>query len=365
MNYCRMKYILICCLLSVSIRSVATTPHQLPLANPASSKKFRILSIDGGGVRGVIPARILQAIEEKTGKPISELFDLVIGNSTGGLIALALVTPDQNGKPKYKAADLVEFYKQKTPIIFKASLNQKLRSGWGLWGPRYDRKKLDNILKDLFGGAKLSQTLKPAVVISFSLNYGAPQMWSTHHARAGVKRNYYLRDIAGATSAAPTYFAPKIITNELGHRLHEIDGGIWANNPEFTAIRALSFMPEPPQEKDIILVSIGTGAPIPDTTILLEEANKLKNAGIYGWMIKARPNLVEMMMAADSDWSEALVASLYPNSHRIQVSIPHELCAMDDTRNVEKLRLLAEEYVKQDSFNQLCINLLLFHAANN
>ena len=127
MNYCKIKYILVCCLLCISIISIADTSTKLAVANPTSNKKFRILSIDGGGVRGIIPARILQAIEEKTGKPVSELFDLVIGNSTGGLIALGLLTPNEEGNPKYKAADLVKFYKDKTPIIFESSWKRSIQ----------------------------------------------------------------------------------------------------------------------------------------------------------------------------------------------------------------------------------------------
>ena len=101
---------------------------------------------------------------------------------------------------------------------------------------------MDDILAELLGDAKLSQILKPAVVISYSLNYGSPHMWSTHHALHGPNEDFYLRDVAGATSAAPTYFALKVIKTAQGELLHEIDGGIWANNPEFTAIRALSFI---------------------------------------------------------------------------------------------------------------------------
>jgi len=357
MNYQKLKYITLCWLLCISVESLAITP-KLPVANTSSHKKFRILSIDGGGVRGVIPARILQAIEEQTGKPICTLFDLVIGNSTGGLIALALLTPDQVGRPKYKAVDLVEFYKQKATKIFSSSIFHRINTGWGLWAPRYDRKHLDNILKALFGESKLSQTLKPAVVVSFSLDCGVGQMWSTHHARAGKKLDYYLSDVAGATSAAPTYFAPKVLKNTHGEILHEIDGGIWANNPEFTAIRALSFMEHIPKNQDIILISIGTGAPRPDKKEFQQQACKLRNAGILGWMIKAQPNLIEMMMSADSDWSKDLISIVYPHSHRIQVYIPKALSSMDKPENVEKLRVLAEKYIATDSFKELCNKLV-------
>ncbi|ACE06320.1 hypothetical protein Aasi_0962 [Candidatus Amoebophilus asiaticus 5a2] len=363
MDYRKFKYIL-CWLLCISIKALAVTP-QLPLSNPSSHEKFRILSIDGGGVRGVIPARILQAIEERTGKPISELFDLVIGTSTGGLVTLGLVVPDddEQGKPKYKAAKLVEIYEQKSSEIFKYSKLRNIKTGMGLWGPKYDRKHLDDILKDFFGDAKLSQTVKPAVVISFSLDVGQPAMWSTHHVRDGKKHDCYLHDVAGVTSAAPTYFAPKVFKNlHEDHEdiVHEIDGGVWANNPGLTAIRVLSFMEEEdrPDNKDIIVVSIGTGTFTSDKEHLLQQAHKLNKAGIWGWMIKADPNLIEMMMAANSDWSDNMVSLLYPNSHRVQIEIPQNLISMDNPKNVEKLRQLAEKYIATDSFKELCNKLV-------
>ena len=110
MTYQNIKYWLLICLILINTKGFAFT-----LNSPDSSrhKQFRILSVDGGGVRGVIPARILQAIEEQTAKSISELFDLVIGTSTGGLVVLALVTPNKDGTPTYKAADLVKFYRKK------------------------------------------------------------------------------------------------------------------------------------------------------------------------------------------------------------------------------------------------------------
>lgn len=181
-----------------------------------NKKTFRILSIDGGGVRGIIPARILQDIETRTGKRISELFDLIMGNSTGGILALGLVTPDTQGAAQYTAHDMVSFYQKNCEKIFSASLGRKLQTGWGLWAPKYSRKSLDKILKKVLGEAKLSQTLIPALITSFSLDQSLPHVWTTRKAQKGVHDDYYLYDVAGATSAAPTYFPPKQILTEGG-----------------------------------------------------------------------------------------------------------------------------------------------------
>src|SRR5690242_11078260 len=107
-------------LLSLSLILVILPMKQVSAETrrPYDRKIFRVLSIDGGGVRGIIPARILEEIEKRTNKPISELFDLIVGNSTGGLIALGLTTPDDENKPKYTAKNILDFYIKNSKNIF-------------------------------------------------------------------------------------------------------------------------------------------------------------------------------------------------------------------------------------------------------
>ncbi|WP_044282909.1 patatin-like phospholipase family protein [Candidatus Amoebophilus asiaticus] len=340
---------------------VAEPSSSLLLGNPSSNKKFRILSIDGGGIRGIIPARILQGMEEQTGKHIFELFDVVIGTSTGSLLSLALVTPNEQGGAKYKAGDVVGFYRQQGPKIFYSSWVHNLYTGWGLWRPRYNRKNLDAALAELLGDVKLSQTLKPALSISYSLDKALPHVWATQKVILGLQTDHYLKDIAGATSAAPTYFAPKVMYDERGNILHEVDGGIWANNPEFIAIIVLDSMEKVPDKKDIIVVSIGTGVCKPNIELCVKEVSKLQTAGILGWMLGVKPNLIEMMMSADSEWSRTAMSTLYPHSYRLQIPIPQSQSRMDDSRNIDKLGKLAEEYIihNKELFKNLCANLLL------
>lgn len=336
-----------------------------PASSTMAAKQFRILSIDGGGVRGVIPARILQAIEEKTGKRVFELFDLVIGTSTGGLVALALLTPDEQGGAKYSASDLVTFYQQKAAKIFSRSLWHSIQTAWGLWGPKYSRKNLDKSLQAILGNAKLSETLQPALVVSYSLDEAGPHLWTTHMARQHRERDYYLRDVAGATSAAPTYFPPKVLQTADGKTLYEIDGGIWAKNPESLAIVQQKAMHSSMEYKDAILVSIGTGRVQSKQELLMQEAYKLKNAGIIGWLLRAKPNLIGMMMHAENEWVKQITATLYPNTHRIQVLLPPALSSIDDSQHIEALKELAEAYIldNDDFLHRLC-NLLVAAQAN-
>ena len=319
-------------------------------------KKFRILSIDGGGVRGIIPARILQKIEEKTGKPIHELFDLVIGNSIGGLVALALLTPHEQGGAKYSAQDLVNFFEKRSSKIFYRSLWRYIITGWGLWGPRYSRNNLDKLLHQLLGDTKLSQTLKPVLIVSYSLEDALPHLWRTRMARQKLHKDYYLRDVAGATSAAPTYFSPKVIQTEDQRTLYEIDGGIWANNPTDLAVAEIKVLNINIDPQNIILISMGTGSMKPDKAMLLQEAAQLRNAGIIGWLIRAKPNLISMMIHANSKSSQYMTTSFYPNTHRLQISLPPHLSNMDDSQHIDTLQALAEAYIieNEDYLDHLC-----------
>lgn len=312
-------------------------------------KQIRVLSIDGGGVRGIIPARILQEIEERTGRRIHEIFDLVIGNSTGGILALGLVTPDTQGQPRFTAKDLVAFYQDNCAKIFSHPFGRKLTTGWGLWGPRYSRTNLDQILQEVLGDIRVSQVLTPAMVISYSLDRSMPHLWTSRKAKKNPHENHYIRDLAGATSAAPTYFPPKVITAPDGSTLHEIDGGVWANNPEFTAVEELKAMGVSTQ--DVLMVAIGTGH-----VKLNQKAIKLRDAGVIGWLTSA--NLIDIMMSAESEWSKSAAEAIYPHNYRLQVAIAPEISAMDNSskENMDALLKAAETYLQEqhEVVEELC-----------
>ena len=115
----------------------------------------RILAIDGGGIRGVIPARVLMAIEAKTGKRIAELFDLVAGTSTGGILAagLCVPTPDRT-RPKYDASDLFQLYKKYGNEIFNTNWLRRVVSLF--FGAQYSPAGLETQLHNYLGDARLA-----------------------------------------------------------------------------------------------------------------------------------------------------------------------------------------------------------------
>src|SRR3954452_15657439 len=114
---------------------------------------MRVLSIDGGGIRGIIPALVLAEVEQRSGKRVFELFDLIAGTSTGGILACALCAPDP-----LPASELVKLYEEEGPSIFDRSVFQRIRSAEGLLDEKYDDAALDRALERFLSHKLLSET---------------------------------------------------------------------------------------------------------------------------------------------------------------------------------------------------------------
>jgi predicted acylesterase/phospholipase RssA len=182
---------------------------------------MRVLSIDGGGIRGIIPALVLAEVESRTGRRAAELFDLVAGTSTGGILACALTRADPQS-----AAELVELYRTEGPKIFRRSLGQRVRSAGGLLEEKHDDAALDDALSRYLGSRRLSDATTRVLVTAYDLQGRQPYFFKSWR----EDRDGPLRVVARATAAAPTYFEPV----EYGGR-SLIDGGVFATNPAMCA----------------------------------------------------------------------------------------------------------------------------------
>lgn len=194
------------------------------------SRPFRILSIDGGGTRGVYPAALLAQIEAITQRRIVDHFDLIAGTSTGGLIALGLAA----GVP---AATLLEFYLTRGPQIFPPSPTSRAALAWW-WIQRRDRalfhrEPLERALEDVLGNRRMEELLTRVVIPTFDVACGEIRLIKTPH-HPNIKRDGDRRlvDVALATSAAPVVLPG--FTSDTSERL--IDGGVWANTPVSVAV---------------------------------------------------------------------------------------------------------------------------------
>lgn len=323
-----------------------------------TQRPFRILSIDGGGIRGVIPLRILSEIERKTGQPAAHLFNLFVGNSTGGIIALALAAQDEKGRPKYSANDVLGFYCQNFATIFQHSWLRSLCTGFGLWAPRYKRAKLDRLLQTFLpSDLRLDRVVCPVVVTSYSLTTDSLSVWTSYRAQKDLSANLTLADAAGATSAAPTYFAPKKVILPNQNILHEVDGGIYANDPEAIAVTEALLQHPHIHPQQISLLSLGTG----EVKLKKKVGQKLRNTGILGWLLQV--NLIDLMMNADTQLEEFQTQSIsHFERYRIQLHVDPKNMAMDnpDSANLEALLQVAETYLQksESEIDRICAFLM-------
>ncbi len=238
----------------------AETDHVAP-AEPSDGRapeRFQILSLDGGGYRGIYSAAVLAAVEEDLGRPILDYFDLVAGTSTGGLIALGLgagLTP----------RDIVDFYATWGPKIFRPERLGFLRR-------RYGSGRLREGLTQVLGDKTLGDSRCRLVVPAYELAADEVYIFKTpHHDKLTRDWKEKMVNVALATSAAPTYFPAHRLD---GLRL--VDGGVWSNNPSVLAIAEAVSLLEVPLTS-IRLFSVGT------TADLVHRHPRLDQGGIVQW----------------------------------------------------------------------------------
>lgn len=320
----------------------------------------RILSVDGGGIRGLIPALVLKALEEKIGK-LSSAFHMISGTSTGGIIAAALAL----GRDDLNAASLVDLYENKGSEIFPSSWLSPVE---GVVSDKYSPASLEALLKSDFGDAWLSDvTDTELLVTSYDIIRRRPEFFKSWRARSDSKRDpstdtlaedFLLRDVCRATSAAPTYFPPAQITNRKDSGTPEdsftlVDGGMVANNPAMCALASARKLF--PEADNFFVLSLGTGQltkPIDlDHNIL---------GGALGWGITT---IIDLALGGPSDAVDYQLRQVLEanNYHRFQTSLKGASDAMDDAsaENIANLKTLTQGLLDRNSVEfQAVVNAL-------
>jgi len=196
------------------------------MAEHDSRPAFKILAIDGGGVRGLYSAKMLEVFEERFDTSVAKHFDMVCGTSTGGLIALALATG-------LSAAEVTTFYKTYGPVIFPAmwSLTGIRKQLFG--GGKYSNDVLREVLEHLFGDKRIGDSECLLCIPSYSLTMARPYIFRFDHpeGKLGRDNKRFCVEVALATSAAPTYFPMVEVDNQ-----QLVDGGVCANNPALVGL---------------------------------------------------------------------------------------------------------------------------------
>ena len=233
--------------------------------------RFCILSIDGGGIRGLIPALVIAELERRLQeatherRPVSDYVHLFAGTSTGGLIALGLTAPDEAGRPRMDGEKLVALYREEGPRIFRRSPWQKVRSLWGWIGPKYSTAALEDVVEQRIGPGPLSAALREVMVVAYDMTDEGPQFFKRWRAREADRADPLMTDAAMATACAPTYFPSWPVPSTEGDARALVDGGVFAANPTVAAIsEALKRRSDEPADLDpreLLVVSLGTGEP--------------------------------------------------------------------------------------------------------
>ena len=290
---------------------------------------MRVLAIDGGGIRGIIPAMVLAELERRAGRPAHTLFDLIAGTSTGGIIACALARPEPR-----PATELVDLYRREGPGIFSRSLLRRVTSAEGFLDEKYDDDALNAALTQHLGDTALRDAQTRVLVTTYDLHGREPFVLRSWRSGPDVSMTLAAR----ATSAAPTFFEP---VQFQGRSL--VDGGVYAINPALTAYaEALRLRPsEPPAEH--VVVSLGTG----------KQTRRIEHddARSWGQLEWARP-LISVVFDGAADAVEAsLEAIAGERHHRFQVELTRASDDLDDA-SADNLALLqdhARELIEESS----------------
>ena len=220
-----------------------------PLPWPGDNP-FKILSLDGGGIKGIFPAGILTFLEENRldGQPIGDYFDLITGTSTGGILALGLGAG-------LTARALLDLYVYQGHRVFPPRQRRKSRWPWNRYfRNRYDRTTLDELLQQTLGSKTLRDSRYRLLIPATEARHGDPAVYKTpHHPGYFLDGEKPMAEVAAATSAAPTYLEPVI---QDGYIL--LDGGIWANNPTMMGlVEALTCFKV--ERENVMVLSLGCG----------------------------------------------------------------------------------------------------------
>jgi patatin-like phospholipase/acyl hydrolase len=293
-------------------------------------------------------------IKQKTKNPgarIADCFDLIAGTSTGGILTCIYLCPgegDNRTRPRFTAEEAVGLYLDKGGEIFDVTLWQNIRSLWGVLDEKYDAGALETALRDYFGELKLSDLLKPCLVTAYNIEDRCAKFFTQHDAVVDEEQDYYVKDVARSTSAAPVYFEAEKIDSLRDVPYSLIDGGVFANNPALCAYAEVRHkFAGKPTAKDIAILSLGTG--------YIKKEYKYEDARNWGAIEWVRP-LIDILMSGVAEVVDYQLAQIYnavecPAQYlRINSTLQYARPEMDcaSPENLENLRLegarIAEEF---------------------
>lgn len=306
---------------------------------------FRILSIDGGGIRGIIPGKVLIELENEiksqygSDKNISDYFDLITGTSTGGILALGLCIPGANGIQKYSAQDLLNIYVERGDEIFDISTWKSITSVGGLTDEKYDATELEDAIQDYFGNVMLNELIKDCLITTYDIKRRKTHFFTKSDSINDKKKNFYVKDIARATSAAPTYFETAKIKSSANITYPLIDGGLFANNPAMCAYAEARKVHNVSDSSSMMILSLGTGK--------AKKSYPYSDAKDWGAASWIKP-VIDIMSSAVSETTDFQLEQIFSSTNcsdnylRIQTDIP-KWCSSDlDDASADNIQALQD-----------------------
>jgi hypothetical protein len=287
---------------------------------------FRILALDGGGIKGAFTASVLTTLEQALGVPVASQFDLVAGTSTGGILAIGL---GMGLHPK----DMLKFYRDRGPVVFPVMrLHRKWKANLqSMLTPKYSQLTLSRELEQAYyrnGQRKvLADSVCRLVIPAYDAVGGVCHVFRTpHHELLTADQNTDAVEVALATAAAPTYFSSAVVKNLVSNASF-FDGGVWANCPAMAAIvEAVCYLGVPPDRIDVL--SVGT----------TEEPFTVKSMAEAGWARWGK-TLIDLLMNAqvDSSVRHAQLLVGEPRFLRVNTVTAPGMYALDGSREIEDL----------------------------
>jgi uncharacterized protein len=292
---------------------------------------FRILALDGGGIKGAFSAAVLASFEKLLGGSIADHFDLIAGTSTGGILALGLACG-------LSAGEMLSFYRERGPVIFPMMrVHDRLyRATRHYIGVKFSQQQLFNELERAYSknGKKYIRDSKCRLVVpAYDAVSGACHVFRTpHHPLLVADENIDVAEVALATSAAPTYFSSAKVRNLISNASY-FDGGVWANCPAMAAIiEATCYLGIPLDRIDVL--SIGTTSE-PFTV------KAMGYRGLVGWRRKIVDLLMNAQMDSSINHAESLVGK--PRFLRVNAMVPPNMYGLDNAVEIENLIALGNQ----------------------
>jgi patatin-like phospholipase/acyl hydrolase len=335
-----------------------------------SIKSNRILSLSGGGVKGIAELVVLAEIEERTGKSISELFPIITGTSVGGLIGALLTIPKEQGSniAKYSAKDALKIFTDAAPKIFEHHWYDGIKQ---IFTHKHSQGPLKEILEHHLAELRLDDTTSRLIIPVTDLASPDKEV-KIFDSQDSYSPHIRVQDVLLATTAAPTYFKP--VTNKehiKGYENQEdalyayADGGLGANRPAYEALKILKNGHSREENAKILDYTMVLSLNFDNDREASSSIPKIGFDGVIGWLVKGK--LVSRLMQSSEDSSTAEVRVDLPGEDEfVEVKLPitKETKSLDNSslKNIDSLIAVGRKYIEEhtEQLQKLCDNLVKY-----